>query len=209
VTQDAVAVEAPEWSTDRIAKTFRDELAERFRAHNEAYRVREEAELAEVLRAHPEKRGTPGYDVRDSFAREFLDHCLIEVESNTATIVMPIGFAFRPDLLPLFDHTSVAWSRPFIGARIVDGVARPTIEITLVATWSDEMDAKWRAEGHARKQIAVDLFEDDVRELLGLVADRLAQVTRPVHVLLGEVPAAAGDLHGIRERLTLALEPLP
>jgi hypothetical protein len=122
---------------------------------------------------------------------------------------MPVGFAFRPDLIPLFDHTFMAWSRPLIGATIVDGQARPTIEITLVATWTDEMDAKWRAAGHGRKQVSVDLFEDDVRTICGLVDERIAQVTHPVHKLIGDAPAVAGDLHGIRERLALALEPLP
>jgi hypothetical protein len=104
------------------------------------------------------------------------------------TIVMPVGFAFRTDLIPLFDHTAMAWSRPNIGAVIVDGVARPTIEITLVATWTDEMDAKWRADGHARKHVDVELYEDDVRWLLDFI-----------------------DKHppGLRERLELALLPIP
>jgi hypothetical protein len=179
---------AAEWSTERIEKAFRDELAERFRAHNEAYRKIEEDELAAVLAKHPEKRGQPGYEVRDSFAKEFLDYCQIKVESNTVTIVMPVGFAFRTDLIPLFDHTAMAWSRPNIGAVIVDGVARPTIEITLVATWTDEMDAKWRADGHARKHVDVELYEDDVRWLLDFI-----------------------DRHppGLRERLELALLPIP
>ena len=177
-----------EWSTNLIAHTFREELYARFRAHNEAYRAKEEADLAAVLAEHPEKRGQAGYEVRDSFAWDFLERCQIRIESNMVTIVTPMAFAFRTDLLPLFDHTAMAWSRPIIGATIVDGEARPTIEIMLVATWTDEMDKKWRAEGNDRKHVAVELFEDDVRWLLEFAADRKA---------------------GLRERLELALEPIP
>lgn len=199
MTQDAADGEAPEWSTDRIEKAFRADLAERFRAHNEAFRKREEEDLAAV---HPDKRGQPGYEVRDSFAWEFLQHCQIQIERNTATIAMPIGFAFRPDLLPLFDHTSVAWSRPMIGATIVDGLARPTIEITLVATWTDALDAAWKKEGNARRHVLVELYEDEVHALCAFIA-RHADASCDMN----EDPSQRWLV--IRDRLKLALEPIP
>ena len=178
----------PRWSDDAVEKSFRAEIRARLEAHNAAYREKEKAELEQVLREHPEKRGQPGYEVRDSFAWEAFQATQLRIDGNKVTIIMPIGFGFRPDLLHLFDHTKMAWSRPIIGAVIIDGEARPTIEIMLVATWTDEMDAKWRAEGNDRKQVVVELFEDDVRWLLEFVAAR-----RP----------------GLRERLELALEPIP
>lgn len=178
----------PQWSTDAVADAFRAELRDRFEAHNAAYRANEVAELERVLAERPEMRGVPGFEVRDSFAWEVYQVCEIKVVGNIATIVMPIGFGFRTDLLPLFDHTKMAWGRPIIGAVVIDGEARPTIEILLVATWTDEMDSKWRAEGSARKRVEVDLYEDDVRWLLEFVAYRRA---------------------GLRDRLQLSLEAIP
>lgn len=185
MTLDAAA----EWSTDLVAESFRAEIRARMEAHNAAYREREAVELEQVLLDHPEKRGQPGYEVRDSFAWEVYQLADIRIESNSVVIVMPLGFSFRPDLLPLFDHTTVAWSRPSIGATIVDGQARPTIEITLVATWTDEMDAKWRADGNARRQVDVELYEGEVRWLIDV--------------------AAREDKPSLRDRLVLALEPIP
>lgn len=189
-----MADEVPQWSDETISKNFRIELRRRFEAHNAKYRAHEAAELEQVLREHPEKRGQPGYEVRDSFAWEIYSRADIRVDRNTVTIVMPIGVAFRPDILPLFDHTAMAWSRPIIGAMIVDGEPRPTIEITLVATWTDEMDAKWRAEGNARKQVEVELYEVEVHALVALVAQHC-------------VPNGATS--ALLNRLKLALEPIP
>lgn len=180
--------DVPQWSDEAVAEAFRAELRERFGAHNKAYRANEAAELEEIFHKNPERRGEPGFDVRNSFAWEVYNAADIRIDRNSVTIVMPQGFAFRTDLLPLFDHTAMAWSRPIIGATIVDGEPRPTIEITLVATWTDEMDAKLREEGGADKRVEVDLYEDDVRWLLEFMADRRA---------------------GLRERLQLSLEVIP
>jgi len=185
---------AVEWSTEAVADAFRAEILARLKAHNAAYRAQEEAELEEVLREHPEKRGQPGYTVRDSFAWEAFQATDIRIEGNMATIVMPIGFAFRTDLLPLFDHTKMAWTRPTIGAIVVEGVARPTIEILLVATWTDEMDARWHADGNARRCVEVELYEDQVHTLDALVA---------LHCVPNDATRT------LRERLKLALEPIP
>ena len=105
-------------------------------------------------------------------------------------IVLPSHYRFGIDLVHLFDHTTMAWSRAAVGATIVDGDARPTIEIMLVATWTDEMDAKWRKDGNDRKQVLVELYEEDVRALVGLITTH-------------------NDKVALRERLELALVPLP
>jgi hypothetical protein len=60
----------PQWSNEVVAESFRAEIRARFEAHNDAYRAREAAELETILREHPEQRGKPGYEVRDSFAWE-------------------------------------------------------------------------------------------------------------------------------------------
>lgn len=190
MTHEAVVLQ---WSDDAVAEAFRSEIRARMEAHNTAYRVREAAELEEVLREHPEKRGQPGYEVRDSFAWEVYSRAEIRIDRNSVTIVMPPGYAFRTDLLPLFDHTTVAWSRPSIGAVLVDGEPRPTIEITLVATWTDEMNTKWQTDGNGRKHVLVELYEEDVQALCALVDAQ------------GEAP----DCRALRDRLLRALEPIP
>lgn len=187
--------EMPQWPDDVVAETFRAEIRTRFEAHNVAYRAREAAELEAVLRDHPEKRGQPGYEVRDSGAWEIYRASEIRIDRNSVTIVLPTSYAVGIDLVHLFDHTTMAWSRPSIGATIANGEPRVTINITLVATWTDEMDAKWRREGNDRRQVLVELYEEDVRKILGVIAtynDKFGQ-----------------GVDGIRDRLELALVPLP
>jgi hypothetical protein len=191
VTDEAI----PQWPDEAVAEAFRAEIRARFEAHNAAFRSREAAELEVVLREHPEKRGQPGYEVRDSGAWEIYQASEIRIDRNSVTIVLPTFWAIGIDLVYLFDHTTTAWSRPRIGATIVDGEARVTIEITLVATWTDEMDAKWRGAGNDRKHVLVELYEDDVRKILGVISvynDKFGQ-----------------GVDAIRERLELALVPLP
>lgn len=179
-----------EWSDELVAEAFRSEIRARFDAHNAAYRAREAAELEAVLREHPEKRGQPGFEVRDSGAWEVYQASEIRIDRNTVTIVLPSWYRVGIDLMHLFDHTTVAWGRPVIGATIVDGQARPTIEITLVATWTDEMDAAWKKDGSDQKRVLVELYEGDVHALVGRIGDQ-------------------NDKRAIRDRLELSLVPLP
>lgn len=183
----------PQWSDEAVAESFLTEIRARFEAHNAAYRAREAAELEVVLREHPERRGQQGFEVCDSCAWEVYQESEIQIDRNTVTIVLPSYYRVGIDLMHLFDNTTMAWSQPVIGATIVDGEARPTIEITLVATWTDEMDAAWRKSGNDRKQVLVELYEDDVRGLCALINGR------PVH----------SDMREIRKRLELSLEALP
>lgn len=185
-TDDAVL----QWSDEAVAEAFRAEIRARFEAHNAAYRTREAAELETVLRDHPEKRGQPGYEVRDSGAWEIYQASEIRIDRNSVTIVLPTFWAVGIDLVYLFDHTTVAWSRPTIGATIVDGEPRVTIEILLVATWTDASNAKWKADGNDRRSVLADLYEDDVKTLLGLLA-------------------TYDDKRPLRDRLALSLEALP
>ena len=184
----------PQWSDDVVANAFRAEIRARFEAHNAAYRAREAAELEAVLREHPEKRGQPGYEVRDSGAWEVYQASEIRIDRNSVMIVLPGYFRVGIDLVHLFDNTTMAWSTPVIGATIVDGEARPTIEITLVATWTDEMEAAWRKDGNDRKQVLVELYEDEVH----MLDEFISMYAYPENPLLA-----------IRERLELALVPLP
>jgi hypothetical protein len=184
--------EIPQWSDEAVAEAFRAEIRARMEAHNAAYRAREALELEAVLREHPEKRGQPGFEVRDSGAWEIYQASEIRIDRNSVTIVLPTFYAISTDLVYLFDHTTVAWSRPTIGATIVDGEPRVTIEITLVATWTNEMDAKWRAEGNDRRRVLVELFEDEV------------------HALRAHIDDERGPFwFGLVDRLNVALEALP
>ncbi len=183
----------PQWPDDVVAENFRSEIRARFEAHNAAFRAREEAELEQVLRDHPEKRGQPGYEVHDSGAWRFYQACEIRIERNTVTIVAPDA-SIDLDIVHLFDNTTMAWSKPWVKAAIINGEPRSTIEIVLVATWDDSLDAAWRNDGNDRKRVLVELFESDVRTLCSMI-DAWADVDE--------------DERKIRERLMLALEPLP
>jgi hypothetical protein len=186
--------EIHQWSDEAVAASFRAEIHARMQAHNAAFRAREAIELAQVLRANPERKGTPGFEVRDSGAWEIYQASEIQIDRNAVTIVLPTSWAIDIDFVYLFDHTTMAWSRPSIGSTLVDGEARVTIKILLVATWTDEMDAKWRGEGHDRKRVLVELYEQDVRTLEALVVTQCAPND------------AAKEL---RSRLLLSLEALP
>lgn len=187
--------ETPQWPHEVVAENFRSEIRARFEAHNAAYRAREEAELAQVLLEHPEKRGQPGYEVRDSGAWSFYQVCEIRIDRNTVTIVAP-GSSIDMDLVHLFDNTTMAWSRLWVKAAIVSGEPRITIEIVLVATWDDSMDAAWRKDGNDGRQVLVELHEDEVNAFLDLLDFGLPHKALPVRASL-------------RDRLKVALEHLP
>jgi hypothetical protein len=188
VTEETV----PQWSDELVAESFRSEIRARFEAHNAAFRAAEEVELEAVLRDHPEKRGQPGYAVRDSGAWEVYQASEIRIDRNSVTIVLPKMWAIGIDLVHMFDNTAMAWAAPTIGATIVDGEPRVTIEITLVATWTDEMEGKWRAEGNDRRRVLVELYEDEV------------------HALRAHIDDERGPFwFKLAERLSLALEFLP
>ncbi len=163
----------PQWSDEIVADSFRAEIRARFEAHNKAFREREAAELAAVLREHPEKRGQPGYDGgdRDSSAWSFYQACEIRIESNVVTIISPSD-SISMDLVYLFENTTAAWSKPFVKAVIIDGAPRFMIEIVLVATWDDSLDAAWRKDGNDKRQVLVELDEDEIAMFLDFLARR-------------------------------------
>lgn len=167
--------EIPQWPSEVVAESFRTEIRARFEAHNVAYRAREKAEQDAFFRDHPEKRGQPGYDHgdRDSGAWSFYEACKIQIEGNVVTIVSP-GPSIDMHIVHLFDNTTASWSKPWVSAVIVDGEPRIEIKIVLVATWDDSLDAAWRKEGNDKRQVLVELDEDEVHtflELLGRAGD--------------------------------------
>ena len=190
MTTDAV----PQWSDEVVAEAFRAEIRARLETRNAAYRARDAAELEQVLAKHPDNRGQLGFTPRDSWVWEVYQASEIRIDRNSVTIVLPSWYAVGIDFVYLFDHTTVAWSRPRISATIVDGEPRVTIEITLVATWTAEMDAKWRTDGNDRKHVLVELFEEEVHALDALVV---------THCVPNDVTEA------LLNRLKLALEALP
>jgi hypothetical protein len=191
VTQEA----PPQWPDEAVAASFRSEIQARFEAHNIAFRAREEAELAAVLHDHPEKRGQPGYEVCDSGAWSFYQACEIRIERNTVSIIAA-GDTISTDLVHLFDNTTASWSKPWVKAAIVDGEPRITIEIVLVATWNDSLDAAWRKDGNDKRQVLVELDEDEIKTFLDLLDFGLPHI---------RIPARAS----LRDRLKAALEYLP
>jgi hypothetical protein len=186
-------MQVPQWSDEAVAESFRSEIRARFEAHNAAFHAREAAELAAVLLDHPEKRGQPGYEVYDSGAWSFYQACEIRIEGNVVTIVAP-GDSIDMDLVHLFDNTTSSWSKPWVKAAIIGGEPRITIEIMLVATWDDSLDTAWKRDGNNKRQVLVELDEDEVHTFLDLLARGGAAL--PVRA-------------SIRERLKVALEYLP
>jgi hypothetical protein len=156
------------WTDEAIADRFRAEIRRRLEAHNAAFRAQEALELEAVLREHPEVRGQPGYEVSDSGAWSVYQASEVRITGNSVTIVLPAHWEVGVDFVHLFDHTAVGWSRASIGATVVDGQARPTIEIMLVDGWDDQRDAAHLAAGEERRRVLADLYEDDVRTLCSL-----------------------------------------
>lgn len=187
-------VSLPQWPDEVVAESFRAEIRARFEAHNAAHRAREATELEVVLRDHPERRGQPGFEVRDSGAWEVYQASEIRIDRNSVTIVLPRMWAIGIDLIHMFDNTTMAWGRPSVVAVVVDGEPRVAIDITLVATWDDSMDAARRKEGRDRRRVLVELYEEDVGALDALVC---------THCLPNDVTEM------LRDRLKLALEYLP
>ncbi len=187
----------PQWSDEAVAESFRTEIRERFEAHNKAFRAREAAERDAFFRDHPEKRGQPGYDHgdRDSGAWSFYEACEIRIERNLVTIVSP-GDSIDMHIVHMFDNTTAAWSKPWVKATVVDGEPRITITIVLVATWDDSLDAAWKKEGNDKRQVLVELDEDEVRAFLDLLEAGLPHKALPVRASLPD-------------RLRVALEYLP
>lgn len=189
--------EIPQWSSEAVAESFRSEIRARFERHNKAYRTREAADKEAFFREYPEKRGQPGFDqdVRDSGAWSFYQGCEIRIEGNVVTIVAP-GDSIDMDIVHMFDNTTAAWSKPWIQAVIVDGQARFTLTIVLVATWDDSLNDAWKKDGNDKRQVLVELDEDEVRTLLDLIECGLA-------------PSALIVRASLRDRLKMALEFLP
>lgn len=188
--------EVPQWSDEAVAAAFRAEIRARLEAHNAAYRAREAAELEAIFLKDPKRRGQPGYEVHDSGAWHVYQESEIRIDRNTVMIVLPRGCHVGIDLIHMFDHTTAAWSRPSVVALIVDGEARLAIDITLVATWDDSLDAAWRKEGNDKRQVLVELDEDEVHTFLDLLDFGLPHMTLPVR-------------SSLRDRLKVALEYLP
>lgn len=138
-----------EWSTEKIAEQFRSDIRERFERENAAWRVEDDAEIAEV-KAKYDAEGKPYPDwltqERPSFLHEIYERCEIKIDSNCVQIVLPTGFALFPELIEMFGGTSVAWSKAHVNAILVDGEPRTTIELILIDYWDDERHTKWLAE---------------------------------------------------------------
>lgn len=202
----------PSWPIEDIVQSFRSEIRARFEALNVAARTRDAAELEVVLRECPEKRGQPGFEVRDSFAWCVYQASEIRITRNKVTIVLPRGYAVGLDFVHLFDRTSVAWSRPFIGAAIVDGEARPAIEIFLAVSWDADHEAQWLRDGQDRRRVLVELFEEDARALAAAGdhhgacnCEDYPVSERPCSFCAG-MPVSAEILRKIRDPLRSALE---
>lgn len=200
------------WSTEDIAQSFRSEIRARFQAHNAAFRERDAAELEIILRARPEKRGQPGFETRDSFFWCAYKASEIRIISNEVTVVLPRGYAVGLDFVYLFDRTSVAWSTPSIRAILVEGEARPTIEILLVDSWDSDREAQRLRDGQDRRRVLVELFEEDARALAA-AGDHHGACNcgdypvseRPCSFCAG-MPVSAEVLRKIRDPLRSALE---
>lgn len=164
---------APQWSTDAVVESFRSEIRARFEQHNAAYREEEARDLEEALAKRPDYRGQPGFEVQDSPLWSMYQQCRITSEANSVAITLPaFSHSHFARILQMFDHTTAAWTKPIVSAVIgEDGEPRVLIEILLVATWDDELDADWRNKGHHRPLVMVELHDDELREVIASLPD--------------------------------------
>lgn len=148
-----------EWTTEQVAEQFRRDIRERFEHERDTYMKRDNEDRDEV-KAKFDAKGEPYPDWlladRTSFFWEIYERTVIKVESNAVQIVLPHGFGLFADFFAMFEGTSVAWSKPSVGATIIDGNAHVTIELILIDYWDDERQAKWLAERAAWKATTAD-----------------------------------------------------
>ena len=141
--------ENKQWTTERVAAVYLDEVQARFEAENEKWLVEERRAHAECLAKYGEaeyKRLLGDIGIRNSFYWDVYNECAIVIDRNTVKIVCPVGFALYGDFVEMFSGTSVAWSLPMIGVELVDGEPRVTIKIVLIDYWDDERAAEWQRE---------------------------------------------------------------
>ena len=81
----------------------------------------------------------------DGFFWDIYQRLDIQIEKNSVRVILPRGFAIWTDFLEMFDDTSVGWSIPSIGAKIVDGEPHVTIDLFLVDYHDDARHAAWLA----------------------------------------------------------------
>lgn len=142
-----------EWTSEQVAEQFRLEVRQAFERENAAHRTEEEADL-ERVRADPEHAARIAHNprfaealaVRDSVLWEIYSGADIQVDCNAVKVVLPRGFAIFPDLITMFEGTSVGWGNAHVDAEIVNGEPRVVVELILIDYWDDDRAAKWIAE---------------------------------------------------------------
>lgn len=168
---------AEEWSMERMAEQYRREVREAFEKENAAHRAEEAADLEKVKREKPEDfarlvKEAPHYgDVRDSFFWEIYQGSTISIVNNSVDIVLPCGFAIRPDFVEMFEGTSVAWSKVSIGAEIIQGEAHVVLHLILIDYWDDDRNAQWWAEKAKAPTTAEALLQKIKNARVELAAD--------------------------------------
>jgi len=139
---------AEQWSDERVAEQFKQDVRARFARENAEWLAEERKDIAKI-KADCDAKGEPYPDwltERNSFFHDIFESCVITHRHNTVDVLLPTGFAIYGDFIKMFAGTSVAWSTPSVEAKIVDGEARLSIHVTLIDYWDDERHAKWLAE---------------------------------------------------------------
>lgn len=169
-----------EWPTERVAEQYRLDVRQAFEKENAVHRAEEAADLEKVKREHPEDYARhmrdPSYaramTVRDSMFWEIYQGSTIEIVSNSVRIILPRGFVIFPDLVEMFEDTSVGWSRVGVGAEIVDGEARIVLSLCLIDYWDDDRAAQWWAKKAEAPTTAEELLRKIKAARVELASDR-------------------------------------
>lgn len=154
-----------EWSTERVAEQFRNEIRERFARENASWLAAERKGIAEV-KAKCDAEGKPYPDwleERPSFLQEIYERLDIQITSNSVRVILPNGFAIHTDFVDMFGGTEVGWSYPSIAAVIVDGEPRVAIELILIDYWDDARHAKWDEERQTYKDTTAEALLERIR----------------------------------------------
>jgi hypothetical protein len=144
--------EEEEWPVGRVQQQFKDEVQKVFEAENAAGRAEEAAQIEELLKEKPELATEEWLAVRDSFYWRIYEDCTFEFYQNSVDIICPVGYAIRSEFIEMFGGTSVGWSIPTVGAKIVNGEPRVVIDVLLIDFWSDTRAAAWVAGIELRRE---------------------------------------------------------
>lgn len=142
------------WSDEKVGRHFMTEIHKRVLELKYQWTVHQDAEDADFLEEHGETFqqwceskgiGEETWNRSEQPEMDFFESCFFRFDRNSVDIILPSG-NLRPEMLRLFEGTTMAWSKPTITAEIYEDEPRVVVNITLVDFWDDARQIKWEYE---------------------------------------------------------------